>query len=159
AVHPKTGRLYVLGGGGDVTLIDPKTGTKRPVLRGDDYIIEQPKRKDINIPLPIDAKGINAPITLRATLCLGMNFDRQGRLYLVANVRVRGKIQVKRVDIYRTETFSDAGIPDTPKLWTRFSYPYGVGGFNHGACHVAQGPDGMIYLGSGSRTDHGEAGD
>src|SRR5260370_34961524 len=44
------------------------------------------------------------------------------------------------------------------ELWTRFAYPYGVGGFNHGACRIAQGPDGMIYLGSGSRTDHGEAG-
>src|SRR5262249_3394421 len=45
------------------------------------------------------------------------------------------------------------------RLWTRFAHPYGIGGFNHGAGRVAQGPDGLVYLGSGSRTDHGEAGD
>jgi hypothetical protein len=156
--HPKTGRLYVLGGGGDVMLIYPHSGKKRLVLRGDDYI-EQPKRKDVNIPLPIDAKWVNSPITLRATLCLGLNFDRSGRLYVVANVLIPGKIDINRVAVYRTGTFDAEGVPAKPRLWTRFDYPYGVGGFNHGACHIAQGPDGKIYLGSGSRTDHGEAGD
>src|SRR5438067_8266935 len=75
AAHPASGRLYVLGGGGDVSLLDPETGKKRLVLKGDEYI-DQPKREDINIPLPIDAKWVNAPITLRATLCLGLMFDR-----------------------------------------------------------------------------------
>src|SRR5713226_3982770 len=41
AAHPSTGRLYVLGGGGDVTLLDPKSGKRRRVLTGADYI-EQP---------------------------------------------------------------------------------------------------------------------
>jgi len=50
-------------------------------------------------------------------------------------------------------------VPGKPALWTRFDHPYGVGGFNHGACRIAQGPDGNMYLGVGSRTDHGEAGD
>jgi glucose/arabinose dehydrogenase len=53
----------------------------------------------------------------------------------------------------------ETGLPATPALWTRFAHAYGVGGFNHGAGRIAQGPDGKIYLGSGSRTDHGEAGD
>jgi glucose/arabinose dehydrogenase len=155
--HPVSGRLYVLGGGGDVFLLDPETGKKRRVLKGSDYI-EQPERQQVNIPLPIDAKWINSPITLRATLCLGLTFDRDGRMYIVANVQVPGKILVNRVDIYRTTSISADGIPTRVRLWTRFSYPYGVGGFNHGACRIAQGPDGKIYLGSGSRTDHGEAG-
>jgi glucose/arabinose dehydrogenase len=158
AAHPATGRLYVLGGGGDVSLLDPETGKHRRVLKGADFI-EQPPRKQVNIPLPIDAKWVNSPITLRATLCLGLTFDRQGRMYIVANVQIPGKIMVNRVLIYRADSPGKDGIPDRPKLWTRFDYPYGVGGFNHGACRIAQGPDGKIYLGSGSRTDHGEAGD
>jgi glucose/arabinose dehydrogenase len=63
------------------------------------------------------------------------------------------------VDLYRTKPVGDDGIPTKPELWTRFDYPYGVGGFNHGACRIAQGPDGKVYLGSGSRTDHGEPGE
>jgi glucose/arabinose dehydrogenase len=158
AAHPATGRLYVLGGGGDVSLLDVATGKHRRVLRGADYIA-QPKRKQVNIPLPVDAKWVNSPITLRATLCLGLTFDRQGRLYVVANVQRPGKIIVNRVLLYRTAPVGKDGVPGKPALWTRFDYPYGVGGFNHGACRIVQGPDGKIYLGSGSRTDHGEAGE
>jgi glucose/sorbosone dehydrogenase len=157
AAHPSSGRLYVLGGGGDVSLLDVETGSKRLVLKGADYI-DQPKRQNVNIPLPVDASQVNSPITLRATLCLGLGFDRQGRLYVVANVQIPGKIVVNRVNLYRTGPIGDDGRPARPALWTRFDYPYGIGGFNHGACRIAQGPDGMIYLGSGSRTDHGEAG-
>jgi hypothetical protein len=158
AVHPVTGKLFVLGGGGDVSLLEPETGTKRRVLIGRDYI-EQPANQDKNISLPVDALLVNSPITLRATLCLGLTFDREGRLYIVANIQIPGKLYINRVDLYRTPPIGKDGVPSRPALWTRFDYPYGVGGFNHGACRIAQGPDGMIYLGSGSRTDHGEAGD
>jgi glucose/arabinose dehydrogenase len=158
AAHPATGRLYVLGGGGDVTLIDPESGKKRRVLTGADYI-EQPKRQQVNIPLPVDAKWVNAPIALRATLCLGLTFDREGRLYVVANVQIPGKVMVNRVALYRSKGVDADGVPTKPELWTRFDHPYGVGGFNHGACRLAQGPDGLMYLGVGSRTDHGEAGE
>jgi glucose/arabinose dehydrogenase len=158
AAHPTSGRLYMLGGGGDVTVIDPVSGKHRCVLKGDDYI-DQPKRQEVNIPLPIDAKWVNSPITLRATLCLGLTFDKEGRLYFVANVQVPGKVMINRVDVYRTPPVGEDGMPSRPELWTRFNHPYGVGGFNHGACRIAQGPDGKIYLGVGSRTDHGEAGE
>jgi hypothetical protein len=158
AAHPSGKALYVLGGGGDVWRILPSTGERKLVLRGKDYI-EQPERKQVNIPLPIDRKWVNAPITLRATLCLGIAFDRKERMYLVANVQVPGKVIVNRVDLYRTAPVPAGGAPGKPALWTRFQHAYGVGGFNHGACRIAQGPDGLIYLGSGSRTDHGEAGD
>jgi len=157
AAHPVTQRLYVLGGGGDVNLLDPEAGTKRRVLTGKDYI-DQPSQQDVNIPLPVDATIVNSPITLRATLCLGLTFDRDGRLYVVANVQIPGKVYINRVSLYRTTPLGKDGLPSAPELWTRFDYPYGVGGFNHGAGRIAQGPDGMIYLGSGSRTDHGEPG-
>jgi hypothetical protein len=156
--HPVHGQLYVLGGGGDVWMVNADTGARRLVLRAADYI-QQPKRADVNIPLPIDRKWVNAPITLRATLCLGLCFDKDNRLYIVANVLIPDKLWINRVDIYRTEPVGVDGIPAVPALWTRFDHAYGVGGFNHGACRIAQGPDGMIYLASGSRTDHGEAGD
>src|SRR5262245_46510752 len=59
AAHPTTGKLYVLGGGGDVTLIDPRTGKKQRVITGSEYI-EEPKRENVNIPLPIDALWVNS---------------------------------------------------------------------------------------------------
>jgi hypothetical protein len=158
ATGPRSGSLYVLGGGGDVTRIDPRTGAKQRLLVGSEYI-DQPRRQNLNIPLPIDAKWVNSPITLRATLCLGLAFDKAARLYVVANVQVPGKPMVNRVDLYRVVGLEGPGQPTRPQLWTTFSYPYGVGGFNHGACRIAEGPDGLIYLGSGSRTDHGEAGE
>ena len=158
AAQPGTGRLFVLGGGGDVTAIDPKSGAMRRVLEGKDYI-DRPADQTLNIPLPVDAKVVNAPITLRSTLCLGIAFDRQWRLYVTANVQVPGKTFINRVCLYRTSPVGTEGDVPRPELWTRFDHPYGIGGFNHGAGRIAQGPDGMIYLGSGSRTDHGEAGD
>src|SRR5207237_9991057 len=127
---PGTTALYVLGGGCDTSVLDVGAKSKKTVLIGNDYI-EQPKRQDVNIPLPVDAKWVNAPITLRATLCLGLAFDRDARLYIVANVQLPGKIYTNRVDIYRTPPVPTSGVPARPELWTRFAYPYGVGGFNH----------------------------
>jgi glucose/arabinose dehydrogenase len=157
AAHPASGKLYVLGGGGDVTLVDPQSGRRQLLCKGSDYI-EQPKEQPVNIPLPVDRKWVNSPITLRATLCLGIIFDKDQRLYIVANVQIPGKLLRNRVDLYRTDKV-ESDKPMKPALWTRFDHPYGVGGFNHGACRIAQGPDSKIYLGSGSRTDHGEAGE
>jgi len=157
AAHPVSGQLFVLGGGGDVYRIDPAAGSKQRLFKGTDYI-EQPPRPQVNIPLPIDPLWVNSPITLRATLCLGLAFDTENRLYVVANVQMPGRLMVNRVDVYRTGSVGTDGAVPRPKPWTRFDYPYGVGGFNHGACRIAQGPDGKVYLGSGSRTDHGELG-
>ena len=110
AAHQVTGRLYVLGGGGDVSLIDAERGTKKRVLAGKDYI-EQPTRQDVNIPLPIDRSLVNSPVTLRATLCLGLTFDRQGRLYIVANVQMPEKLYINRVAIYRTPPVGEKAVP------------------------------------------------
>jgi glucose/arabinose dehydrogenase len=50
------------------------------------------------------------------------------------------------------------GQPAKMRPWFRTQYPYGVGPYNHGVSHLAFGPDGMLYVNSGSRTDGGEAG-
>ena len=48
--------------------------------------------------------------------------------------------------------------PAEPKPWFKTEYPYGIDTFNYGVSCIAQGPDGFIYVSSGSRTDHGEKG-
>src|SRR5581483_2201949 len=50
------------------------------------------------------------------------------------------------------------GVPDKAEPWVEFDHPWGIGPFNHGACKLAIGPDGLLYLSVGSRTDHGEKG-
>ena len=77
--------------------------------------------------------GIALIVAGLALVCGSLTFDRQERLYVVANVLVQGKVDVNRVDIYRVNSFGRDGTPARPVLWTRFAYPYGVGGFNHGA--------------------------
>jgi hypothetical protein len=79
---------------------------------------------------------------------LGLHIDVQGRVYVVSNERRQDvKPWMSHVVVYR----------DAEEFLT-FDHPWGIGPFNHGACHLAEGPDGMLYLGVGSRTDHGETG-
>src|SRR5262249_48986440 len=47
---------------------------------------------------------------------------------------------------------------DAPAPWLKTSYPWGIGAYNHGVSHIAAGPDGMLYVSSGSRTDGNEVG-
>ena len=158
AAQAGTGRLFVLGGGGDVTVVDPKSGAMRRVLEGKDYI-DRPADQTAEHPAPGRRQGGQCADHLAVHPLPGDRIRPPGRLYVTANVQVPGKIFINRVCLYRTSPVgTDGGVP-RPELWTRFDHPYGVGGFNHGAGRIAQGPDGMIYLGSGSRTDHGEAGD
>jgi glucose/arabinose dehydrogenase len=84
--------------------------------------------------------------------------DREGRLYVVAN-RPDASVEphLNRVTIFRT-TGQKGGLPGAPRTWFETSYPYGIGTFNHGVSKIEVGPDGMVYVSSGSRTDHGEAG-
>jgi glucose/arabinose dehydrogenase len=88
----------------------------------------------------------------------GLGFDKERRLYLTFNQRLdSAAIITNRVRILRT-TVTTEGELETFKPWFQASYPWGVGPFNHGVSHVAQGPDGFIYVASGSRTDGNEPG-
>jgi glucose/arabinose dehydrogenase len=59
------------------------------------------------------------------------------------------------VTIYRSVS---ATKPFVLEPYLRAYYPWGIGGFNHGANQIAQGPDGFIYMASGGRTDGNEPG-
>ena len=61
------------------------------------------------------------------------------------------------VVIWRSSATVD-GHPAKMLPWFHTTYPYGVGPYNHGVSHLAFGPDGMLYVNSGSRTDGGEPG-
>jgi glucose/arabinose dehydrogenase len=86
--------------------------------------------------------------------------DPKGHLWITCNQRNNASqpLVTNEVTLYRTTQFNARGEPVAPKLWFRTSYPYGIGPYNHGVSHIAFGPDGKLYVSSGSRTDGGEPG-
>jgi glucose/arabinose dehydrogenase len=86
--------------------------------------------------------------------------DPQGRLYIVANQRNETVVPRRNdVTIFRAQTQPAKRTLDKPQAWFQTSYPWGIGGFNHGVSNIRLGPDGKIYVTSGSRTDGGEPGE
>lgn len=127
---------FLLSTTGNVWRVETESGAMRPALRAGDYISNQ---NDIN--------------------CMGLAFDRKKRLYISSNRQDRsGPIYTNRVTIYRTAGPLAGNGLDKPEPWLEVSYPWGIGPFNHGVGHLALGPDGMLYCGSGSRTDGNEPG-
>lgn len=131
APHPKSGLLHVLCLNGDLWQIDPAAeGAKKLVLQGSAYI----------------------KVTAKYVQSLGLHIDAASRIYIVTNERHDKEVPVRaHVVVYR-------GTPEAVEPYFTFDHPWGIGPFNHGACGIATGPDGLIYLGVGSRTDHGEKG-
>ena len=127
--------VYVLAQSGGVYSLDAASGALAAIIRAADY----PDVGDVT--------------------ALGMTVDPQGRLLIVTNRKLTkdGPVYTNEVTIWRTSAVED-GHPCKPQAWFRTHYPYGVGPYNHGVSHIAFGPDGMLYLSSGSRTDGGEAG-
>lgn len=90
---------------------------------------------------------------------LGLTLGPDGRLWLSGNQKVsKGyEVDTNEVTIWRSEVLS-GDQPPRFKPWFKMNYPWGVGPYNHGVSHLAFGPDGMLYVNSGSRTDGGEEG-
>src|ERR1051325_3579173 len=126
--------LYVLSEAGNLWRVDG-VGRIQQVLRAEQYL--EPKRGGANP--------------------LGFTFDRTGRLFVTANRRLTEArpCVTNEVTIYRSLN-ADAPLGLEPYL--RVTYPWGIGPFNHGVSHIAQGPDGFLYVTSGSRTDGNETG-
>lgn len=132
-------KLFVLSENGDVSLVDVATGDTRQIIVANNYLERRPG--DIGQPL----------------FLIGMALDREGRLYLSSNQQNEATEPVQNiVTIYRTTKFVD-GLPAEPKVWFQTSYP-GNSGYVHGLGNLGFGPDGMLYVTSGARTDGGQAG-
>lgn len=126
--------VYVMGQLGTVYAVD-LAGALTRVIRAEEYL--ETKRGEV--------------------VTMGMTVDAGGRLWVVSNQkRTEGlPVYTNEVVIWRSGPVV-AGQPVQLVPWFKTSYPQGVGGMNHGVSHIAFGPDGMLYVGSGSRTDSGE---
>ncbi len=130
------GEVYVLAQNGTVYLLNRAGSSVVPIIQAGDYLA--PARGALSVS--------------------GLARDAEGRLWIVSNQRITSTVPYQNeVAIYRTSEMA-GGVPAKPKLWFSTQYPYGIGSFNHGVSHLAFGPDGLLYVASGSRTDGGEAG-
>lgn len=136
AKRPDTGDLCVLASSGEVWSVQPDKAAVAPLLMPRDYM------KDMS----------------GGAMCLGLCFDRKGRLWISGNQTDRKTKPVESVvSVWRSQPLANGAAPKM-SLWMSVRYPHGIGGFNHGVSHLAQAPDGFIYLSSGSRTDGNEPG-
>jgi len=137
-----TGRvLYVLTEQGDVWRLEPGSGSFRQILWAKNYLVRQPG----DTPSPL--------------FVLAMTMSPDGRLYIGANQPNQASRPFQhRVTIYRTTTSNEEGDPTEPKIWFEASYP-GNSAYVHGLEHIAFGPDGFLYVGSGARTDANQSSD
>jgi len=137
AVHPDGGHVLALAPNGDVWWWKPGGGDASLLIPASRYI---------------SGGGVDEG-------AMGMTVDSHGRLYIVCNRRDTTVKPVRsNVTIFRTGAWSEAHPWSKPEPWFRTPLPYGIGGYNHGVSHIAEGPDGMLYINSGARTDSGEPG-
>jgi len=136
AVDQERKTIYALAEKGSVYVLDLAAGAFGQIIKASDYL----------------------DLSQGDAVTMGMTVDAQGRLWIVSNqMRTQSVPYQNDVVIWRSSTTVD-GYPAKMLPWFRTSYPYGVGPYNHGVSHLAFGPDGMLYVNSGSRTDGGEPG-
>jgi glucose/arabinose dehydrogenase len=128
--------IYALATNGGVYALDLAAGAFVQIIKQSDYLDA--------------ARGDLA--------AMGMTVDALGRLWVVTNQKLTRSVpHLNEVVIWRSDETAD-GHPAKLRPWFRTTYPYGVGPYNHGVSHLAFGPDGLLYVNSGARTDGGEPG-
>ncbi len=127
--------VFLLANTGRVWRLDFADGALVDVLKPSDY-------------LDLSRGGVTA---------LGLMRSPDGALWITTNQQIAhgGGPPRNEVVIHRSAPFTDAAKIGPMQKWFTHHYPHG-GGMNHGVSHLALGPDGMLYIASGSRTDGGE---
>ena len=132
--QPQTGVLHVLTNTGNLFQIDRAAGTKRLILslRSSD-------------PTP--------------QVFYGADFAPDGTFYAVRCLQPPsqpGESTTHTGEVLRVTDTNGDGAVDTIAVLNRIQYPGGNLRFNHEITALKVGPDGMLYIGAGSHTDHGE---
>lgn len=137
AVHPDGEHVVILSTRGDVWLWKPGTSEITELFHHDTFM----------------------DLSLGDQLVMGMTVDTKGRLYIASNQCNKNASPVRNeMTIFRTEPWSSPAQWEKPAPWFKVQAPFGIGPYNHGLSHLAQGPDGLLYVNSGARTDSGEPG-
>ena len=140
AHRPGDDKILLLTGDGHVWNFSPTTGQSMHVLAPSDYL--DPKQG--------------------GAATYGIGWDKENHFYITSNQRQEFVIpHVNLATVWRTPAIAPGASLDAlpkPTAWFQTKYNWGIGGFNHGISHVAQGPNGFLYVTSGSRTDGGETG-
>jgi glucose/arabinose dehydrogenase len=91
--------------------------------------------------------------------CVGLAVARDGRMYVVDNeYDLDARPQMNRAKIFRSTSHDSSGNPSGMTEWFAIDIPFAIDVFQHSVNAIVEGPDGFLYVTSGSRTDHGEAG-
>lgn len=132
--QPQTGVLHVLTNTGNLFQIDRAAGTRKLILS-----------LRSNDPTP--------------QVFYGADFAPDGTFYAVRCLQPpsqSGESTTHTGEVLRVTDTNGDGAVDNVAVINHIQYPGGNLRFNHEVTALKVGPDGLLYIGAGSHTDHGE---